>query len=264
MRMKYLILADLHHDFWANAGRDPFAGIEDEIGSLDLLILAGDISNKPRTRWKYAFADLARLVPADRVHVIPGNHDFYQHNFDQEERLAEIASSAGAHYSNCAEVHLRDVRFVLATLWTDFALPPGRHINEHSIPQSLNDYKLIRVASDGYRALWPRDVIQRHLEHRRWLTERLAEPFGGRTYVVTHHAPHPDVLVERDEALDAAYASNLEEMILEHRPAEWLFGHAHGSSDIRIGDTQIRNVSLGYPFEISDPAARIKSLIREI
>lgn len=260
--MKYLILADWHYDFWQQAGRDPFAGLEDDIASLDLLILAGDISNKPKVRWKHAFAHMSRLLPADRLHVLPGNHDYYQHIFDGDDRLAEIAHAAGVHFSNCSEVRLGDARFLLATLWTDLELPPGRNANEQYIPQLMNDYKLIRVASDGYRSLWPRDVIQRHLEHKRWLGEKLAEPHEGRTVVVTHHAPHPDVLREYGEA-DAAYVSDLGEFIAEHQPDEWIHGHAHGSRDVEVGGTPIRNCSLGYPWEVPDPTARIRYLIRD-
>ena len=262
--MKYLVLADLHYDFWLDAKRNPFSGVEEEIADLDLLILAGDLSNKPQVRWKTVFAALARLLPLERVHVISGNHDYYNYRFDAEDRLEEFATAAGAHYTNCAEVLSGGMRFLCATLWTDYELEPGRAVNEHYIPRRLNDYRLIRVASDGYRALWPSDVVKRHVVHLRWLERTLSEPFEGPTFVVTHHAPHPDVLGWHSGDLGAAYASDLESLILKHQPTAWLYGHCHDGGDMTVGKTKISNVSLGYPHDVADPAARIRALIRSV
>ncbi|MBR9764957.1 MAG: hypothetical protein GYB53_15880 [Rhodobacteraceae bacterium] len=261
--MKYLVLADWHYDHWKKADRDPFADVEREISELDLLILAGDISNKPRVRWKNAFAEISRLLPPDRIHVLPGNHDYYQHVFDGDERLSEIAAAAGVRYANMADIRIGDTRLLCATLWTDFEIGPGRMINEEHIPRRMNDYKLIRVASHGYRKLRPRDVIQRHLSHRTWLDTQLARPFPGSTNVVTHHAPHPDVLLDYSEDLEAAYASDLSGIIARHAPEAWLFGHSHDACSLTVGPTLLKNVSLGYPDDVADPAGRIRSLIRE-
>ncbi|WP_341367193.1 hypothetical protein [Yoonia sp. BS5-3] len=59
--MKLLILSDLHDDFWAEANRNPFEGLQDLMGELDHLVIAGDLSNKPKVRWKFAFERLSRL-----------------------------------------------------------------------------------------------------------------------------------------------------------------------------------------------------------
>lgn len=40
-------------------------------------------------------------------------------------------------------------------------------------------------------AVSPMQLRGIHLEHREWLDERLAQPFAGRSVVITHHAPHP-------------------------------------------------------------------------
>lgn len=74
--MKLLFLSDLHDDFWVDADRDPFEGVEDQIGGLDHLLIAGDLTNMPKVRWKYTFERLSKLLPLERVSVFPGNHDF--------------------------------------------------------------------------------------------------------------------------------------------------------------------------------------------
>lgn len=261
--MRALVLADLHYDFWAEAKRDPFAGIEAEMAELDLLILAGDITNKPKIRWKQAFARLAEMVDPAKTHVFPGNHDFYQWRLDAEDRLADFAAEAGVHYANSKAIVAGQTRFLCATLWTDLELGPGRLVNETRIPARMNDYKHIRLAASGFGPARPHHFVALHRQHKAWLEMRLVTPFDGQTVVVTHHAPHPGVLADYADGLDAAYASDLEEMILAHNPAEWLFGHCHDAKPLTVGTTDLANVSLGYPDDVADPAARIASLIRE-
>ncbi len=62
--MKLLVLADLHDDFWADCGRNPFADVESLIADVDHLLLSGDLSNKPKVCWKYAFESSVRAFTA--------------------------------------------------------------------------------------------------------------------------------------------------------------------------------------------------------
>jgi len=128
----------------------------------------------------------------------------------------------------------------------------------------MNDYKKIRVAGREYRRLWPSDVVSLHHNHLNWLKEQLGEPFNGATYVATHHAPYQGVLRERSEGLDAAYASDLSDVIAQYCPKAWFFGHSHDAVDMELGETALRNVSLGYPDEVSNPSRRIARCIFEV
>jgi len=262
--MRVLVLSDLHDDLWALSGRDPFQGSESLVSSVDHLLLAGDVSNKPKIRWKYAFENLSRLLPLDRVSVFPGNHDFYDFHIDGEGRLEEIAASFGVSYVQKKQLEFGCSRILCATLWTDFEIDPGSAINKSLVAARMNDYRKIRVASRGYRKLRPSDVVSMHRNHLKWLTEKLSEPFKGTTYVATHHAPYHGVLRARSEGVDAAYASDLSDLIKEHRPQAWFFGHSHDAVDMKLGATDLRNVSLGYPDEISDSTGRIERCIFEI
>lgn len=109
----------------------------------------------------------------------------------------------------------------------------------------MNDYKYICLASAGHRRIRPVDIARVHADHRAWLETHLAEAFAGDTIVVTHHAPLPACIPEGFTAAPA-YASDLSDMIDRNRPKKWLFGHTHVVTDIRHGDTAVRNVSLGY------------------
>lgn len=262
--MRLLILSDLHDDFWFERNRNPFEGIEQSISELDHLLLTGDLSNKPKVRWKYAFERLSRILPLDRVSVIPGNHDFYDFRFDGEDRLEELAAAFGVAYVQKKQIFLGEARILCATLWTDFELGLGSEINSRIVASKMNDYQRIRVAARGYGKLRPSDVLSRHRDHLKWLNETLSQPFSGKTYVATHHAPYQGVLRNYSEGLDAAYASDLSELIDTHSPDAWFFGHSHDARDLTLGKTDLRNVSLGYPDDVFDPGSRIESLIFEV
>jgi len=259
--VRVLVLSDLHDDFWAECQRDPFEGIEDTIASLDHLVLAGDLANKPTVRWKYAFERLSRLLPLDRVSVFPGNHDFYDFRIDGEDRLEEIAASFGVAYVQKKELRLGDARILCATLWTDLELGGDSALITRTVAERMNDYRKIRVASKGYRKLRPSDTVAIHRDHLKWLIEALGRPFDGRTFVATHHAPCSEVLSDWGEGLDAAYASDLSAVIEAYQPDGWFFGHSHDAKDLTMGRTMLRNVALGYPDEVREPARRIQGLV---
>ena len=261
--MKQLTISDLHLDFWEDRSTDPLAGFEGHLAELDLLLIAGDLSNKPQRRWERFLSRLVEITRPNVVKIFPGNHDFYQYRIDAEDRLAEFASNAGAEYVNRKVITRGGLRYICATLWTDFKLPPGRTLNEVHIPTRMNDYRVIRHAGGGYRRLWPKDTIAIHHKDLNFIAEALQTPFEGRSIVVTHHAPHPDVLAEYSENLNAAYASDLTNFIETNRPDAWLFGHSHDAKALDIAGCRIQNISLGYPFEIDDPKARIEKLIQE-
>lgn len=262
--MKLLMIADWHFDFWQAAGRDPFAELAPTFEMLDLLVLAGDISNKPRVRWPQAFAHLSRYIDPYRVAVFPGNHDYYDFRLDGEDRLAGIAAQAGVRWAQTERLDVGDVRLLMATLWTDLALGPGARINAARVQARMNDYRKIRVGHGHYRRLWPSDTVAIHCTHRKWLEAELSKAHTGRTIVITHHAPHPRVLQDYSEGLDAAYASDLETMIRTHAPDFWFFGHSHDARDLEIGSTNLRCVSLGYPDEVDNPKERIERLVVDL
>lgn len=262
--MRTLILADLHLDFWFEDSRDPFADVLPEMETLDCIILAGDVSNRPQTNWAPAFHHLAKCAPNAIIYAIPGNHDYYSFQFDMEDSLSELAVENGVLLAQKRLIDLKSIRFLCATLWTDMELGAGFEENSRRVADKMNDYNFIRVAGRGYRRLQPSDTIMRHRDHLAWLEETLATPFEGKTVVVTHHAPHTDVFSPNHaKGFEAVYASDLGDQIRRFEPDLWCYGHYHQGLDVSAGETQIKNVSLGYPEEVSDAAARIRRAIFE-
>ena len=123
MTKTVMVVADLHLDRWLAAGRDPLAALAPEtLSSLDALIIAGDLSDKPKVRWPTVLAHIAKYIDLARVWVEPGNHDYYDHILDGDQRLATICKEAGANFAQKQVITLGNTRYLCCTLWTDFAL----------------------------------------------------------------------------------------------------------------------------------------------
>lgn len=252
--MKVLVWADVHADAWRRAGLNPFAFVAKELEAVDALIIAGDIADNPARNWPDFFALLGDLVDLRKVAVLPGNHDFYGWDILDDAGLATIAETIGIQYAQKRVLEMDAARFVCCTLWTSFGLNGDVTAGMIAAQDRLMDYSRITVG-EARRRLRPRDILPVHEDHLAWLDRTLAEPFPGRTIVVTHHAPHPELLGSLDH-LSPAYASNLEHLIRRHQPDSWICGHIHGRRDAQIGVTRLRDVALGFPHEVSVTDAR--------
>lgn len=249
--MNTLVIADLHLDLWLEAGREPLSGLNaQEWSGIAALIVAGDLSNKPKVRWKHVIRHLAQYIDPNRVYIVPGNHDYYDHVLDGDERLAQIAASEGAHFAQKSVVIVGNTRFLCCTLWTDFELHGQPAQAQIQARADMNDYRYIRSAGAGFQKIRPAETAMLHHDHRAWLEAELAHPHAGGTVVVTHHAPHPDLIGLQRTDLDPAYGSNLTTIIERYKPDVWMFGHTHHLVECYEGQTLVRNVSLGYPTQV--------------
>ncbi|WP_284266516.1 metallophosphoesterase [Roseicyclus amphidinii] len=225
---RLLVLADLHLDKWTAARRIPLALMPTgSFDQFDMVILAGDVVDKPKVRLAPALGQIGRYIPLDRVQVFPGNHCFYDHVLDGEDRLAQIVTTAGAHYAQCRSLTLGQARILCCTLWTDL-IHPTIHpdIIAADLERGMNDYRYIRIAGSGYRRATPGRTRAIHQQHLAWLRGELTRPHDGPTIVVTHHAPILDQLGTTG-TLRHAYGSDLTGFISEMRPSCWLYGHTH-------------------------------------
>ena len=92
------------------------------------------------------------------------------------------------------------------------------------------------------------DAIRLHKASRDWLAVMLAEPFDGKTVVVTHHAPSSRLVHPRyaRDLLTPAFASNLEGLMEGGRAALWIHGHMHESLDYEIYGSRVVCNPRGY------------------
>ena len=82
----------------------------------------------------------------------------------------------------------------------------------------MADFNLVRY--DG-KFFTPEDAIRLHEHSRDWLVQMLAQPYDGKTVVVTHHAPSPRSVHPRyaQNLLTPAFASDLEGLMEASRMA---------------------------------------------
>jgi predicted phosphodiesterase len=245
--VKIHVLSDLHLEF------QPFVPPATE---ADVVVLAGDIHpGLDGLTWA------RKSFPDQEIVYVAGNHEYYHHTWrGLPGELQAAAADIGIHYLEDTDVWIDGVRFLGATLWTDFRLfGMDRTADaEYACRHGKNDYRKIRVASkdtQGYevknawrsRHLSTTMVATRHVCSRLFLEEKLAEPFEGETVVVTHHLPSIRSLPqdEQGELISASYASNLEPLM--GIPALWVHGHCHTSADYQLNGTRVLCNPRGYP-----------------
>lgn len=250
--MRIWILSDLH----IGAG-----SMDLRIPDADLCICAGDVTDPVLGSLRLLGTRVARRMP---VVFVAGNHEFYGDEFVRGRALAKADPVPGVHFLDDDTVVIDGVRFVGATLWTDYALyagglsPRGADIevaNSMELAGRLiNDHSRILVGEQGAARLWtPSDGRRVHQRSRAFIEAELAQPFDGPTVVVTHHAPHPGAIAPqyRESVLNPAFASDLSDVIESGRPNLWVHGHVHTACDYRVSATRVVCNPAGYRHEHS-------------
>lgn len=111
--MRVQILSDLHIEFPGN--RIPALAPDAE-----LVILAGDLAPVCTHR---VGEIAARWAAADNILYVPGNHEYYGSDIDvARHELARQCLQRGVTLLDPGAVTVEHLRFIAATLWTDFLL----------------------------------------------------------------------------------------------------------------------------------------------
>ncbi|MBL3596394.1 metallophosphoesterase, partial [Rhodovulum sulfidophilum] len=143
------VMADLHLKsyFWHGSNPLEFHGLEDRLlqENVDALIVAGDLSDTFGPSLQDALAYLTRYVPADRIYIVPGNHDYYSGRLDDENRLRDLVHASGSWFAQKTELRHRSDRFLCATLWTDFDLLGDREAAKNFAPRFMRDFDMISI-----------------------------------------------------------------------------------------------------------------------
>lgn len=252
--MKVLILSDLHLEF---APFEPVPDLE-----FEAVILAGDIHSPAKRAVQWA----ANRFPGKPVVYVPGNHEYYDGRLDTTLAEARRETEGGnVHLLDGDERVIDGVRFLGATLWTDFELAietPEGLISDvdramKMATNLLNDYALIRTVDESAepdtwrdkqgRKLQADDTLRIHQAQRAWLRDKLSEPFAGPTMVVTHHAPHRGSLSARyaNDWASGAFVTELSDAFF-NVPVLWVHGHTHQQFDYWVRSCRVVCNPRGY------------------
>lgn len=204
-----------------------------------------------RKRRPVAGENIGRAMPC--VYVA-GNHEFYRGSIvgGLEQGRQAAQGFANVHFLENGAVAIGGVRFLGATLWTDCCVEGHQQMAMMHARDRMNDYKAISLQKNPWRRFVPEAAARLHQQSREFLAAALADKSSPTVVVThTHHLPHPQSIPERfaGDLLNAAYASDLSELIEAGRPTLWIHGHTHDSCDYRIGSTRIVCNPRGYGSE---------------
>lgn len=275
--MKILVVSDLHLEF----GTHYRAPLDVD---YDVVVLAGDIDS-PGVNAVHWAADPATFVGRP-VLIVPGNHEFYKTEMrSQLLAMRRAAIDTKVQVLDRDRVVINGVKFLGATLWTDFAMPieTGGDVTDYDeqfdigralehANRALNDFRLITVEDPGIlrhqgdeiqrRRLTAEDTLAMHHVARDWLRRELELGHAGPTVVVTHHGPHRKSVAAqyRRDWLTPAFASELPADFFEGMPmwingrqchaggpALWIHGHTHTGFDYQVGACRVVANPRGYP-----------------
>lgn len=278
--MRIHVLSDLH----LNTGAHQVPTDLD----ADVMVVAGDVMDGTAgVEW------LCEI--GHRAIFVPGNHEYYSHSADVdmetiERTLRDATLGTNVTFLQNDQAIIDNVRFLGTALWTDFGqLDPVLLELASGI---MTDYRLIHVTGENMSAeqkeeiggdaanvkFSPLAAYALHARSVKWLSERLNEPFDGKTVVVTHHHPSYQSLriagidqelldranwkqpSDREVALQlnrvAAYASDLDDFLERYQDAIdlWICGHLHTKLDYVHHGVHIVCNPRGYGARASMPS----------
>lgn len=225
--MRFQLLSDIHFEHMADQGRSFIAGLDPSI--CDVLLLAGDISDVGS-----GLLNALALLCQKYAHVVyvPGNHDYgctTRGNVNATIQKAKRRNT-NLHVLQRDIVHLGGKRILGATLW----FPPTEMARLQA--EVWSDFKMIPGFSK-----W---VYEENAKDVTFFRRELREG----DIVVTHYLPswrsvHPKWAVE---STNCFFVCDIEELIVDRKPALWVHGHTHESADYAIGPTRVVCNPFGY------------------
>ena len=265
--MNIQLLSDLHFESNPHFVARPTPG-------ADLLVLAGDIgSYQPGSLLTDLLDDsdfgLARFSPLPvsqggaswptPVFFLPGNHEYDGLDFDATHaRLRATCQRLGLVWLEREVVLLQGIRFVGATLWTNFDALTAAQTAAGTLTaddqlkarekafRAANFYLTKNHAFQNGQPMLADAVREQGLLSEAWLRQALARPFDGLTVVVTHFAPS---LLSADPRYGlapgtAGFCNALDDLLGQAQL--WLHGHLHCASDYVKNGCRVVANPLGY------------------
>jgi len=235
--MKIRLLSDLHLEFQVLPIRQ---------GGEDVVVLAGDIGvGISGIEW-------ARKTFSCPVIYVAGNHEFYGQHFDDLiPELRAAAAGSNVRFLENDAVLVDGVRFIGASLWTDYELDCTPSYSMGFAQEVMSDFKVILDGpQEALVKLTPERTVERFHDSLAAITQLVEQPFSGKTVVVTHHLPSPACVDPRfkGDKCNAAFASNLDAFIEQHpQIGYWMHGHTHACVDVMVGATRLLCNPGGYP-----------------
>ena len=225
-------------DLYLHRG-NPLPWLEEDAG---IVIVAENLAPIQKPRCLRAAA--AQWGKA-KVLYVPGPVELHGNEIDEARAtLAEECQRVGVTLLDPGAVTIGGVRFIGATLWTDFKLcGSAREPAARRAAEATDDFRSGGPFDHGTGQLTVEATARRHGEDRRFIEHELAVAHRDRleAVVITHHAPTVRSIPPwlRGHPLSAASASNLNRMIRRYQPTMWIHGHVSYPVSERIDRTWV-------------------------
>lgn len=230
------------------------------VPSADICLCTGDITDDIERSINFLKSEFAPHMP---VVVTLGNHDYYGSSIEGALEYAQTATrDTNVHILENGVFETDGVRVIGATLWTDFEIEAHsaghlpiearRELAIRECTRRMMDFNQILLPQKredgGLYLISAGDLLKRHFDSRAYIQSQLEKQFDGTTVVLTHHAPSPRSLSPQfaGHITNAAFASDLREMIRAGRPHFWIHGHIHHFSDYLEAATRVLCNPRGY------------------
>lgn len=240
--MRAWIFSDLHLEY----GK---AGHGLDVPDADICLCAGNLLERgvaPSVDW--LGQNVAPIMP---VVFVPGNHEYYHSSIKEgfDAGLMAAREYKNLYMIDQGFVIVGGVRFVGATLWTDFSLFGDPRLPMLEAAEQIGDYRKIKISKNPLKRFSPRQATGLHFNARIVLESMLAAQPDCPTVVITHHAPSLLSMSQDwvDNPLAPSFASNLERLVMRHQPEFWIHGHVHNNADYMIYNTRVICNPRGYP-----------------
>ncbi len=174
---------------------------------------------------------------------VAGNHEFYGYEYKKVlNTLRRECAGTQIQFLEKDQFIFQGVRFLGCTLWADLFVEGDE--KAEALGKTLNDFRKVRFGDEPFN---PKQFSALHQDSKAWLQSQLAQPYRGKTVVVTHHAPTEWSWIETPNALKKlAYCNDLKPLFHEYEIAAWFHGHVHNLGDYRIADARILSNTRGY------------------
>lgn len=229
--------SDLHLDFNDNKS---FLVEHPILPQGEILLLAGDVVTFAGMKNHVRFFDYLS-ANFKFTYWVPGNHEYYHSNIDCKGSWFKEAVRENVFLVNNVSVLHDDVKFIFSTLWANIS-----STNKQVVKRKLNDFHLIGE-DDSVLSISRFNAL--HQQCLDFIAHELTVSDGFKKVVVTHHVPTFKNYPERykGDALNDAFAVELEDMINANKPEAWIYGHIHSNTpDFTIGKTVLSTNQLGY------------------